>query len=158
MKRVEANDAACIFLLANYYHNGRNGFQEDHVKAIELYARAADLGFSEAHSHLGHMYYDGGDLKKAKLHLEAAAMVGHEVARCNLGSMELESGNMERAIKHWTIAASAGEYKAMHNLQGLCIEKGWISGESIGSILIAYNNSCAEMRSEARDAYIDTQL
>jgi hypothetical protein len=33
-------------------------------------------------------------------------------------------------------------------------KKGYVSRESIDSTLIAYNNSCAEMRSEARDAYI----
>jgi hypothetical protein len=33
-------------------------------------------------------------------------------------------------------------------------EEGAISRESIDSTLIAYNNSCIEMRSEARDVYI----
>jgi len=49
-------------------------------------------------------------MKKAKFHVEAAAMAGHEAARCSLGVMEFNSGNMERAMKHWTIAASAGNY------------------------------------------------
>ena len=66
--------------------------------------------------------------------------------------MEFESGNMERAIKHWTIAASAGGYIAMYHLI-LCFEQGFVSRESINSTLAAYNTSCAEMRSEARDAY-----
>jgi TPR repeat protein len=55
----------------------------------------------------------GGELKKAKIHYEAAAMAGHEAARCNLGTMEAQSGNMERAVKHFKIAASAGDYNAM---------------------------------------------
>jgi hypothetical protein len=33
-------------------------------------------------------------------------------------------------------------------------EEGFVSRESIDSTLISYNNSCAEMRSEARNAYI----
>jgi hypothetical protein len=33
-------------------------------------------------------------------------------------------------------------------------EKGVVSRESIDTALSAYNSSCAEMRSEARDAYI----
>ena len=140
-------------MLANSYYNGFNGFQQDHTKAIELYARAAELGFSEAHSHLGIMYYEGGDLKKAKIHLEAAAMAGHEAARLNIGSLDYNSGNMERAVKHWTIAASAGYHAAMHELRKL-FEKGAVSRETIDSILVAYNTSCAEMRSKARDAYI----
>jgi hypothetical protein len=49
-------------------------------------------------------------LKKAKFHLEAAAMAGHKVSRFNLGFMEANSGYRERTIKHWTIAASAGDF------------------------------------------------
>ena len=157
MKRVEANDPTSICMLANSYHHGLNGFQQDQTKAMELYARAADLGFNKAHCLLGGIYHEGGDMKKAKFHLETAAMAGHEVARNNLGVMECNSGNMERAVKHWTIGASAGGYKAMHHLR-LCFEKGYVSSESIDSILAAYNSSCAEMRSEARDAYIQYKI
>jgi TPR repeat protein len=80
-------------------------------------------------------------------------MAGHEIARYNLGQMELGSGNMERAVKHWKTAASAGDHKAMHNLR-INFEQGNVSRETIESTLTAYNNSCAKMRSEARDAYI----
>ena len=68
---------------------------------------------SSAHHNLGDIYYEGGDLKKAKFHYEAAAMLGNEVARNNIGTIEFESENMERAAKHWKIAASAGNPKAM---------------------------------------------
>ena len=67
--------------------------------------------------------------------------------------MEQLAVNVERAVKHWTIAASAGDYEAMHQLRTF-FEQGAISRESIDSTLIAYNNSCIEMRSEARDVYI----
>ena len=90
-------------------------------------------------------------MKKAKFHHEAAAMAGSEGARCNLGVMEAESGNMERAVKHWLIAALAGNHNAMHKLL-LCTEL--VPRDEIDSILTAYNSSCAEMRSDARDAYI----
>jgi TPR repeat protein len=153
MKRVEANDAASIYVLADSYYHGLNGFQQDHTKAIELYNRAADLGYSKAHNNLGAIYEGAGNLKKAKFHVEAASMAGHEVARYNLGVMEDNSGNMEKAMKHWIIAASDGEFDAMHQLTVL-YEKGLVSRESIDSTLIAYNDSCAEMRSEARDGYI----
>jgi TPR repeat protein len=160
MKRVESNDAASIYVLGSYYYYGQlslqqgvSGFPQDLVKATELYIRAADLGDSQAHFKLGNVYYEGGDLKKAKFHFEAAAMAGHEVARINLGGSEYGSGNMERTVKHWTIAASAGDYHAMHNLRVL-FEDGDVSRESIDSTLDAYNNSCTEMRSKARDIYI----
>jgi hypothetical protein len=80
-------------------------------------------------------------------------MAGHEVARHNLGCKENKSGDKERAVKHWIIAASSGDHKAMHTLL-VVFGQGVLSRESIDSTLTAYNNSCAEMRSEARDAHI----
>ena len=153
MKRVEANDPTSIWMLANSYQHGLNCFQRDQEKAIELFTKSAELGCSKAHEHLGVIYYEGGDLKKAKFHHEAAAMAGYEVARYNIACCEFESGNMERALKHLRIAASAGHCKAMHQLRTF-FEQGFVSRESIKSTLKAYNNSCAEMRSEARDAFI----
>ena len=156
-KRVEANDAASIYLLADSYHHGEGCVQQDQARAMELYARAAELGCSKAHSLLADNYHDGGNMKKAKFHYEAAAMAGDEVARSNLGGLEYNSGNKERAVKHWTIAASAGYYQSMQYLKTF-FEKGIINRESIKSTLTAYNNSCAEMRSEARDASIHAMI
>ena len=152
-KRVEANDAASIYLLANSYHNGLNGFQQDCANSIELYTRAANLGYKKAHNQLGGIFREGGDMKKAKFHFEAAAMLGHEAARFNIGVLEYDYGNIERAVKHWTIGASAGDYDSMNHLR-INFEEGYVSRESIDSTLTAYNNSCVEMRSEARDAAI----
>jgi tetratricopeptide (TPR) repeat protein len=157
IRRVEANDPASICILAGYYLRGLRGVEQDHAKAMELYTRAADLGFGKAYNKLAGVYHEGGNLKKAKFHFEAAAMAGHEVARCVVGYMEYESGNMERALKHWTIAASAGYHTAMYALR-TGFEKGYVSRESIDSTLAAYNNFCAEMRSEARDACIRAKL
>jgi hypothetical protein len=157
MKRVEANDAASICLLANSYYQGLRGLQQDHNKAIELWIQAADLGCSKAHDQLAYIYHEGGNMKKVKFHYEAAAMAGDEVARYNLGNMEYNYGNIERAVKHWTIAASAGHYIAMHELRKL-FDQGVVSRESIESTLAAYNSSCAQMRSEARDAYIQYKI
>jgi TPR repeat protein len=148
---VEANDAGAICEMGTCYYNGLLGCQQDETKAIELWMRAAELGFSKAHGHLGNIYHEGGDMRKAKFHMEAAAMAGNEVARCKLGILEENSGNKEQAVKHWKIAASAGSYIAMDSLQ-TCLKKGHVSRQSINSTLIAYNDSCAKMRSKARDA------
>jgi TPR repeat protein len=152
-KRAEANDAVAMSALGSYNYHGIYGLLQDRGKAKEIYARAAELGCSQAHYNLGSIYLEGGDMKKAKFHYEAAAMAGDEVARNNLGTMEIESGNMERAVKHLMIAASAGHYDAMHNML-VAFNNGVVSRESIDSTLTAYNTSCAEMRSEARDACI----
>ena len=44
MKRVEANDAAAMYALGIDYRNGLRGLQQDEKRALELYARAAELG------------------------------------------------------------------------------------------------------------------
>jgi TPR repeat protein len=152
-KRAEANDAGAMYVLASYYRLGRGGLQQDWAKAMEVYARSAELGCNNSHYTLGAIYDEGGDLKKAKFHHEAAAMAGHELSRFNIGCIENISGNQERAVKHFTIAASGGHYGAMAALIAR-FRKGDVSRESIDSTLAAYNKSCAEMRSEARDAHI----
>ena len=122
--------------------------------AEELHASSAKLGFSKAHINLASIYREGGDLKKAKIHYEAASMAGNEVARNNLGRIEYTFvGKEERAVKHWMIAASAGHCDAMKNLL-IAFNHGSASRATIDSSLTAYNNSCVEMRSEARDAAI----
>jgi TPR repeat protein len=153
MKRVEANDAFATFALGNQYFEGQLGLLQDEEKAMQLWTQAAELGFSHAHFNLGAYYHKGGDSKKEKFHYEAAAMAGHEVARYNLGCVEEKSRNMVRAIKHWKLAASAGHHKAMNALLG-AFKGGVVSRDEIESTLTAYNKSCAEMRSEARDTFI----
>ena len=52
MKRVAVNDADSMCMLAHYYYEGLNGFQQDYAKTMELYARAIDLGSTKAHNNL----------------------------------------------------------------------------------------------------------
>ena len=151
-----ANDVDAMVVLANHYNKGICVLQ-DQKKAKELWTQAAKLGSRDAHYHLGNAYHEGGDLKKSKFHFEAGAMAGHEEARFNLGLMEGKCGTIERAVKHYMIAASAGDCHSMHHLRFL-FELGGLSRESIDSALKAYNNSCAEIRSEARDKYISLVL
>lgn len=70
--------------------------------------------------------------------------------------MSLEIWNELFSIKPRTITASAGSFQAMHALITV-FEEGKVSKESIDSTLEAYNNSCVEIRIEARDAYAQTR-
>jgi TPR repeat protein len=124
---------------------------------VELWKKAAELGSSQAHFQLGVYFHEGGDIKKEKFHLEVAAMAGNEEARYNRGCTEFESGDRERAVKHWTIAASAGSFSAMNNLI-FAFNQGLTNRESIDSSLRAYNKSCTEMRSDARDSAIRSYI
>jgi TPR repeat protein len=153
MNRVEAKDAGAMCQLGCYYYYGQLGLSQDREKALELYARATNLGYKKAHKNLAGVYHEGGDMKKAKFHFEAAAMAGCDVARYNIGIIEGKLGNVERALKHWKIAASAGNHEAMQILK-VSYNKGLVSQDTMDSSLSAYNTVCAEMRSEARDATI----
>ena len=97
LMRVEANDPASICKLAAYYYH----------RLWNFYAKApAELGFTKAHYSMGNIYNIRGDLKKAKVHYEAAAMAGHELALSTLvETNELHSGNTTRAIKIGQLAA-----------------------------------------------------
>ena len=66
MRRVEVHDAGSIYVLGSHYYHGKLGLLRDRDKAIELYARAADLGSSQAHSELGKIYDAEGNSKKEK--------------------------------------------------------------------------------------------
>jgi len=82
MKRVEANDPASIAILAKYYYHGILGVQQDQAKAMELYARAVKLGLINAICLLADIYHKGGDLKKARFHVEPQLWQGmkyHEI-------------------------------------------------------------------------------
>jgi TPR repeat protein len=114
LKRVEANDAGAIWMMAFYYRLGIGGLQQDHARAMELQNQAAELGLCKAHFSLGFEYHNGGDMKKAKFHFEAADMAGDEEARYGIGLTEFRSGKKDRAVKHWTISALAGCYDAMN--------------------------------------------
>ena len=59
MKRVESNDPASIFMLANCYRHGERRLQEDEEHAIELFTKSVDLGYSKAHCHLAHVMRTG---------------------------------------------------------------------------------------------------
>ena len=143
MRRVEGNDAGAMCVLGTDYYHGQLGLQQDRARAMELWTQAAKLDSSQAQYHLGVYYDDRGELKKAKFHYEAAAMVGDEVARSELGALAYNSGNMRRAVKHWTIAASGGIHYAMQNLLVL-FKQDLVSRDEIESAVTSYNNSCRD--------------
>jgi len=59
MRRVEAKDAHAIHNLGYYYSEGIYGYSLDHKKALELYYRAAELGYAEAYTNIGYAYTNG---------------------------------------------------------------------------------------------------
>mmetsp|Transcript_10686 Transcript_10686/g.18968 ORF Transcript_10686/g.18968 Transcript_10686/m.18968 type:complete len:293 (-) Transcript_10686:73-951(-) len=153
-KRMALNDVDALTNRAGDYDLGVQGFPIDHVKAFELYSRAADLGSMSAHYSLGNFYRHGkgvpANTKKAMHHNTIAAIGGNTQARNNLGASEAVAGNFPRAMKHFVIAASAGFENAMKGLR-MGYSEGYISKEDFDNALRAYGEAVDEMNSDQRD-------
>ena len=153
-KRVKANDVNTLAELGCFYANGSHGLRKDWNMAVKLWTRAAELGSSRARNAIGTAYLLGKgveiDMKKARHHLELAAMEGHETARYALGRMDNDIGYAERAIKHWVISASAGHDLSMTAIRS-SFEQGLLERDAYKVTLKAYIDSCTEMRSQTRD-------
>jgi len=90
MKRAEVNDAKAIYALGIYYSKGKHGLPQDWAKALELFHKAADLGYIGLSCLcIGNAYYNGHgvqrDMKKALHYWEKGAMGGETQSRRNLG-------------------------------------------------------------------------
>ena len=83
-----------------------------------------------------------------------AALAGNEMARYSLGCIEFNSGTSCEALEDCCISWKF----SCHGCHANCLCVGRVSRESINSTLAAYNTSCAEMRSEARDAYMHADI
>ena len=120
-KRVAADDPMALTDFANMYRIGGYGLQQDVMRAVDLYERAAELGLKEAHLRLGYMYDEGEDIEKdtakAILHWEAAAVKGDAHARCSLGILEANAGYYDLAMQHYMIAAKMGHQSALNNIK-----------------------------------------
>ena len=112
-KRIEKDDPIAMHSTGCYYSEGEYGHPQDYKKALELYHRAAELGYTKAYCSIGNAYDWGEgvevDKKKAIHYYELAAMSGSVVARQNLGSNEWEADNFDRAVKHYMIAVRGGD-------------------------------------------------
>jgi len=153
-KRVDAGDVEAIRNLGSYYFDGMLGLPQDYVKALELYHRAAELGYDEAYNSIGNAYMYGEgvkkDEKKARHYFELAAMRGSPNARHNLGIFEDKRGNMERALKHHMIAVTFGHHNSLKQIQKL-YSKGHTTKDDYTKALRVYQEYLNEVKSSQRD-------
>jgi hypothetical protein len=63
LEKLAGNDAEAAFYLATLYETG-NGVVQDMTKAMELYRKAADMGYGKAQSYLADIYYEGRGVDK----------------------------------------------------------------------------------------------
>ena len=121
--RAVLNDATAMYILGVYYSTGKEELPQDHAKALELWHRAAELGYADANCRIGYAYICGSgvdvDKKKAMHYWELAAMGGNVHARYNLGAYEGRAGNVDRALKHYMIATKDGCVESLDSIKRL---------------------------------------
>jgi len=154
-KRMQAHDPIAIQNLGVYYRDGIRGFPQNHLKALELWHRAAELGYALAYNSIGYAYEHGTrgvevDKKKATHYYELAAMGGDTLARHNLGIMEQKAGNIGRAVRHYMIAAGGGYSDSLKEIKEL-YSYGYATKEDYTKALQAYQAYLGEIRSRQRD-------
>ena len=153
-KRMEVGDPGAIHSLGCDYRDGRNGFPQDHGKALELWHRAGELGFAKAYVNIGYAYQYGEgvevDEKKAIHYYELAAMAGDADARHNLGNEEIRAGNCDRALNHHMIAVRAGDNDSLKEIQNL-FSNGNATREDYTRALQSYQMYLMEIKSDQRD-------
>ena len=154
--RIEAGDPIAIYNLGVCYSRGTNGFPQDQTKALNLWHRAGELGYTEAYISVGYAYENDDndklkvDEKKAKHYTELAAMSGSASARFNLGIDEEDAGNFNRAIKHYMIAARDGDSKSLEAIKYF-YSNGHATKDDYTTALQAYQEYLVEIKSKQRD-------
>ena len=139
-----------------------HGCSQNYTKALELWHRAGDLGYSEAYTNIGFAYKQGQgvevDKKKAKQYYELAAMKGSVNARLNLACTEAKAyslteakaGKLERALKHFMIAVRVGNTESLNSIHKLYKLK-VATKEDYSKALKAYQEYLHEIKSDQRD-------
>ena len=153
-KRVEKDDPIAIYNLGVYYDKGRNGFPQDYTKALELWHKAGELGYSDAYVCIGYAYdYGRGvevDQKKATYYYDLAAIGGDVDARYNLGLYQAQTGNFERSIKHLMIAVRGGNDDSLNQIKRM-YSNGHATKEDYTKGLQKYQAYLGEIKSAQRD-------
>ena len=153
-KLVDVGDPVAIYNHGVNYRDRQFGFPQNYTKALELWHRAAELGYTRAYVNIGCAYEDGDgveiDMKKATHYWELAAMGGDVSARHNLGVIEGRAGNMDRALKHYTIAVRNGSYRSLNMVKEF-YSKGHATKEDYSKALRSYQGYLNEVKSAQRD-------
>jgi len=167
-KLMDNGNGDAFHALAGLYAAGALGLTQDDSKANELYQKAGELGCANGYYNLG-LSYDLGygvevNEEKAKHYFELAAIGGHMNARYNLGCLEGEAfkrhrkiKHRRRAMKHFVMAAKAGETSSLEAVKEDFMN-GFVTKDRYASILRAYHERQAEMKSEERDKAVAAGL
>lgn len=115
-----------LYILANNYCFGLDGFSKDEKKAVSLYRKAAAMGLSSANHRLGVCYSHGIGVKRNMTvsfqYIHTAALQGYSIAQVELANFYLTRGteikfDLKEAVYWMKQAASAGERHAWQWLE-----------------------------------------
>ncbi|KAL9179621.1 hypothetical protein ACHAXT_008911 [Thalassiosira profunda] len=152
--RIEAGDAQAVHLVGMHHKEGSSYWPVSPEKALEMWFRAAKMGWMESHMVIGDAY-DGGygflpnDMPKAKYHHALAAIHGNIMSRYNLGVIAANSGDRVLANRHWSIAAKQGNETSLDRVKEGYVE-GYVSKKQYAEVLRAFSESVESMASNDR--------
>jgi len=153
-KRVEKEDPIAMHNIGVFYRDGKHGYPQDYTKALELWHRAAELGYAKAYGSIGFAYENGRgveiDKRKANHYYELSAMGGEVIARYNLGNNEKTAGNIDRALKHYMIAVRSGYNKSLEKIKEF-YTNGHATKDDYTKALRLYQEYLGEIKSVQRD-------
>jgi len=152
---VKKDDPLAIHNIGHFYNrDGTYGYPQDYNKALELWHRAAELGYAKAYYNIGLAYHYGRGVeveeKKSTYYYEMGAMRGCVTARHNLGTIEEKTGNMDRALKHYMISVRNGNSKSLKEIKRL-YSSGHATKEDYTKALHSYQEYLGEIKSPQRD-------
>ena len=153
-KRVKKGNAEAMHYLGCKYYYGELGLAKDVPQGVELWAKAAGLGFNNAHCSLGQEYFTGDVVEEDKPrgihHWQQAAMNGHVSSRHCLGLVEAVNGNYELAVQHWMISAKMGQEESLNNIKDM-FKEGQATRAQYAEALMGFRDAVEEMKSPQRE-------
>ena len=124
---AQNNNIQALFALANIYHEGTTGIEENTSKAIEYYLLAWNLGHDEAALALDNMLLlnlNFEDKKIHKLYLKYLASKGYNEYIYKFALLSEEEQNYETAFNYYSKAAAHDYWLAFYKL-AVFYQKGW---------------------------------
>ena len=164
-ERASKEDARALFNLGAYSLDGKSGPPKDHLKAIDCFIRAIELGSREVCSKIVLCFHDGNgvakDMNRVILFSRVGALRGDINARHNIGILEYQVlGNHDVAIRHWKISAEGGNQMSIEWLNRIFNADGKMPGiesiskEDMDNIYRAGHTAQEEIKSEEREKYV----
>ena len=151
---IEHTLTEAINNLGGFHSEGIYGLPQDWAKALELWHRAAELGYVDSYYNIGCIYYNGYGVERDKMkaihYWELAAMGGVADARRNLGVSESNAGNHDRALKHCVIAVGGGSNDSLKQIKQM-YSNGHATKADYAKALQSYQAYLDEIKSDQRD-------